>query len=371
MVRDGNNLDGLRLVGAVLVIVGHAYVLLGRVPAGEEPSAAGYTLNVLGVIIFFAISGYLIAASWNSTRDPVGYLAARCLRIFPALALVVLATAFVLGPIASARSLSGYFGDPSVWRYLQNLGLYHTNHLPGILNDLPYSASINGSLWTLPMEFACYLLVPLLVVRRWGVRVPLLLAATVLLVWISTQEPSEWARIWGFSSVRFAHYAGFFMAGALVRAGVERWGQRFLRADVATAAAALHLLGIAVLGGGSAPYLSTFLLPYVVLVIGLARTPYLCRASRFGDLSYGVYLWGWPVQQLVVLWLGELRMSANLVIVLSISALLAYASWHVVERRSMALKDRFHSLRSRRGPAFRHATGPGTAESADTSDERR
>lgn len=338
-----NNLDGLRLLGSVMVIIGHAYAILGR-PPGTEPQALGYSVNTLGVVIFFAISGYLIAASWASKRDLLAYMAARCLRIFPGLVVVIVATAFVLGPLATSRSVADYFGDPLVLRYLRNIALHHENVLPGVLDGLPYTASINGSLWTLPMEFACYLLVPLLVVRYWSGRLVLLGGIIVFFVWLSVQ-PRGWApMIWGVDPVRFAKFAALFMAGSLIRTLVDRWGKKILRGDVAVGLLAFHMLVLAV-APERIPYISFLTLPYIVLVIGMAKTPYFHRAARFGDLSYGMYLWAFPVQQLVVLWIGTPRMAINIPLVIVITGILAYLSWHLVEKPSLGLKDKIIGLR--------------------------
>ena len=108
-----NNLDALRLVGALAVIFGHAYHIVGR--PFENPVVAGYPVQTLGVIIFFSISGYLITASWSRTRNPVSYLAARSLRIFPALVVVVLVCMFVIGPVVSVLPNGQYFDAPNYW----------------------------------------------------------------------------------------------------------------------------------------------------------------------------------------------------------------------------------------------------------------
>ena len=148
-----NNLDALRLVGALAVIFGHAYHIVGR--PFENPVVAGYPVQTLGVIIFFSISGYLITASWSRTRNPVSYLAARSLRIFPALVVVVLVCMFVIGPVVSVLPNSQYFDAPNFWSYLGNIILRPQYELPGVWGDHPYPNAVNGSLWTLPAEFFC------------------------------------------------------------------------------------------------------------------------------------------------------------------------------------------------------------------------
>ncbi|MFW6774469.1 acyltransferase family protein [Nocardioides sp. CPCC 205120] len=349
-----NNLDGLRLVGALMVLVGHGFVLVGR---GEEtPKFGGFSLETLGVVIFFSISGYLIAASWASKRDLVAYFAARCLRIFPALAVLVVVTALVLGPLASSVGARSYFSDPLTWDYFRNIALYHQNVLPGVTDDLPYPASINGSLWTLPMEFVCYLLVPLLVLRDHRFRLGALLVVVLGLCWVAYQPNGTFDRVWGFAPEQFARFAVLFMAGSLIRLAVERWGRGVLRADVAVALLALHVL-VQQVQPDQLHWYAWLTLPYVVLVVGMGSTPYFRRAARFGDLSYGMYLWAFPVQQLFVLWFGTTRLAVNFTVVALVTAALAYVSWHVVEKPSLAVKDKILARRAQRSISRQDTVG--------------
>ena len=114
-----NNFDFLRLLGALAVVLGHAYHLVG---AGQyTPGMLGQPVQALGVIIFFSISGYLITASWSRSRDVVSYTAARVLRIFPALVVVVVLSAYVLGPLVTTLPAGTYLSDPTTVDYLRNI----------------------------------------------------------------------------------------------------------------------------------------------------------------------------------------------------------------------------------------------------------
>ncbi|CUR58291.1 putative Sugar acetylase [metagenome] len=357
-----NNLDALRLIGALAVIFGHAYHIVGR--PFENPVVAGYPVQTLGVVIFFAISGYLITASWSRTKNPVSYFAARSLRIFPALALVVLVCMFVIGPLVTVLPTGQYFDAPNFWSYLGNIILRPQYELPGVWGDHPYPNAVNGSLWTLPAEFFCYLLVPLVFLFPKVARIPvigLLLAASV---WYSMTPPLESAVIWHSRISDNALMWVFFAAGAILRLLAER-GMKF-RTDVA-----VGLLAVYLVIAGTLPQHTTkiawIFLPYIVLTIGLASTPYVRRASRYGDLSYGLYLWAFPVQQLVIdLW-GVQRMSVNLVVVTAITALLALVSWHVVEHPSLKLKDRVVRRYARPRPQLAPAAGTPVEEPAARS----
>lgn len=332
-----NNFDALRVIGALAVMLGHGYALTAR-PL-EIPVILGYPLQTIGVIIFFVISGYLITASWSRTKNPLTYAVARCLRIFPALILVVLVTALVLGPAVSGLSRHDYFANPWTTQYVvDNLKLRVMFELPGVWGDLPYPRAVNGSLWTLFVEFLCYVAVPFLFIFPRYVRpVAGLLALGIVIHWARTpieESPLFWA-------VRLRDAAGlwiFFAAGALLRLLSERFSRFRFRTDVAVAGIVLLFL-VTDLAPGYALPLAAVTMAYAVLTIGLARTPYLARTARFGDFSYGLYLWAFPVQQLVIDVFGVQRMAINLLLVVSITFVPAFISWHLVEHPSMKLKD--------------------------------
>lgn len=166
MAAQNNNFDLLRFIGAALVLFGHSFVFLGR----PEPLAFGWLpYGPLGVYMFFTISGFLIVKSWN--YDPCWYrfLARRALRIFPALAVCILLTLFVLGPALTTVSLTDYFRNPATYLYLLNVILLPIYSLPGVFADNTFPNAVNGSLWSLPLEFALYLSVAGvgLLIGRW------------------------------------------------------------------------------------------------------------------------------------------------------------------------------------------------------------
>lgn len=331
-----NNFDFLRLLGALAVVLGHAYHLVG---AGQyTPGMLGQPVQALGVIIFFSISGYLITASWSRSRDVVSYTAARVLRIFPALVVVVVLSAYVLGPLVTTLPTGTYLSDPTTVDYLRNILMQPVYFLPGVFADLPYANAVNGSLWTLPAELFCYVVVPLALLVPRLARPVVVLALILVSMWYAGTSNPESAIVYGTRVVDAASMWVFFGAGALLRLGHERFKGLF-RTDVAVVLMAgyITVLGIQPLWALKWAWL---VLPYVVLTIGLASTPVLRRSARFGDLSYGIYLWAFPVQQTLVHVVGVLNMAVNLVLVAGISALLALASWHLVEKPSLRLKDR-------------------------------
>jgi len=176
--RD-NNFNLVRLFGAVLVIYGHSYALTGH----TSPGFAATAVATIGVKIFFSISGYLVSLSWLSDPHLARFFSRRLLRICPALIILIVATAFIVGPIVTQSGLADYFEDPSVYAYLWNVTLYISYYLPGVFEHNVYAGAVNGSLWSLPAEFAMYILTPaILTLLHFLPRSLALLAIALLLI---------------------------------------------------------------------------------------------------------------------------------------------------------------------------------------------
>jgi peptidoglycan/LPS O-acetylase OafA/YrhL len=331
-----NGFDALRVLGAVLVLYGHAYPLSGN----AAPGFLGNHVQTIGVKIFFVISGYLIARSWLGDANPRRFAAKRFLRIFPGLAANVLLTALVFGALASTWSLADYLASPGVGRYLRNLALYPVYDLPGVFENNVYRVAVNGSLWSLPIEVLMYCTVPLFVTRRerGGWLLQSLWAAIVcgLGVWYVRVHPlAQPVVVYGSSVGTMLDVAGYFQVGALYAlVGADalrrRWPALALLAGVA-ATVDDYVLGEVLL---------LLLLPYVVLAFGRVHSRVVGRVLGRHDLSYGLYLYGFPVQQWVASQWRDASAWQNFALALPLTALLAAASWVCIERPALRLKPR-------------------------------
>ena len=337
---DRNNFNLMRLVAAWLVIYGHAWAITAV--QGQDLVLRLTQFKFAGgvaVDVFFVISGFLIAASLQ--RNAIGsYLASRALRIVPGLAVCVALSAFVLGPLLSTAT--DYWHQSEVWRYFwTNASLAsNTYFLPGVFEGLPRTV-VNGSLWTLPIEARLYLalllagLLGVLTARRYT---PLwLLAMACGYAWARWRAPlPEWL-------ANDAWCVAFFITGTAL------WINR-TRVRLSWWMLLALLLAAAVTRGG--PW---FHIPYfLVLCYGtlfVAFVPWL-PMIRHNDLSYGLYLYGWPSQQLVQQFIapGGTPLQ-NMAWATALALTLAAASWFVVERPALRLKKRFGTLTPAASPA--------------------
>ncbi len=328
--RD-NNFDLLRLLAAWVVLVSHSFALVGR----DQPlHQFDTTLGNLGVLVFFAVSGLLIRRSWEHDPVPRDFWAKRALRLLPALALTAVLTAFVLGPLVTSRSTGSYLTSLETWLYPVRLLLMFPfgATLPGVFDDTVYAGAVNGSLWSLPVEVFAYAVLAVL-----GMTGLLARRRVVTLVAVSSLI---WAALWvpaTSEAVGSAYVLSAFMVGAAAYTYRDRV---VLSTPIAAAALALCVMTCfgptslrVVVWTVAAVYLS-YWFAYALPRIGRWMT-------RFGDASYGVYIWAFPVQQTVVHLLGNDTDPYLLITITTpVVWLLAVASWRLVERPALRHKPK-------------------------------
>src|SRR5271165_5293305 len=343
MTGRQNNFDALRLVAAISVIFSHSFLISEGTQNNEWLillTGNQSILGLTGVFVFFAISGFLVTQSFEQTPNPLHFLAKRALRIFPGLFVATLVSAFVLGPIVSALPLGTYLSRPEPYEYVfGNTLLDQTVHeLPGVsFAKNPVGLEINGSLWTLRLEFTMYLMVLALgLLRLLTVRVTLGLIAfgIACLHFEMLDELERWG--WFFQLLSgWGWLVGFFAAGMTL--------YKLRHTRVFDGRVALLALAGLVLSVPLRQFITFFPVFGCYLALWLAlnsRLPVI-PAARFGDLSYGLYIYGWPAEQTVT-WLsgGRAAWWQVFLLALPLAAALAFLSWHLVERPMLRLKPR-------------------------------
>jgi peptidoglycan/LPS O-acetylase OafA/YrhL len=336
-----NNFDALRLVAAISVIFSHSFLIAEGTQNREWLillTGNQSILGLVGVFVFFAISGFLVTQSFEQTPNPLHYLAKRALRIFPGLFAAAVVSAFVLGPLVTDLPLGTYLSRAEPYLYVVgNTLLDQTVHeLPGVrFAENPVGLEINGSLWTLRLEFAMYLMVLVLgLLRRLTVPVVLALLAfgIVSLRFEMLDEFEKWG--WFFQLLSgWAWLVGFFAAGMVL---YKLRHTRIFDGRIALLALAGLVLSIPL-----RQFIPLFPVFGCYLALWLAFNPWLpvIPAARFGDLSYGLYIYGWPVEE-AVMWLsgGSAAWWQVFLTALPATATIAFLSWHLVERPMLRLK---------------------------------
>ncbi len=342
--RD-NNFNLIRFMAALCVMIGH----MSFIAPGPLYIFLGNGIQIMGVRTIFLLGGYLISKSWSSDPHVLRYAVKRAFRIWPALIVFTLGVALVAGPILSVLPAGEYFRNPATWQYLGAIGFYISYGLPGVFADVPYAGVVNGSLWTMPLEVALYVLVPLvlwLVSRRpWRKHASLLTAIFVGLYVVAAVLRCavfpQWRMvIYGLDVAQFLVLGVYYMLGMLYALPQVR---RFLNLQVASlllvAAAMAQFTSYA---ANEVCYMLVF--PYFVFSLGLCEKPLFKGFGRKTELSYGIYLYGFFVQQCLV-WLCN-RLGWTLpywglqVVSIALTMACAYLSAKLIEEPCMRLSKR-------------------------------
>lgn len=325
-----NNLTALRWLAAGLVLYGHSFVFLGL----PEPRFMGWvSLGPLGVYIFFAISGFLVAQSWGSDPHPVRFLLRRILRIFPGLIVCTVLSVFVLGPFLTSLPLSNYFFHIHTREYFTNIALYITYYLPGVFETNRIANAVNGSLWSLPVEFSMYLVLALFGI----LRIPRIgwLAAALGLMTLS----KFWAMQWPDQLIAYRTDVR-----QVVICGVYFWvGAAFFSYKISKMFSTTSIFGAVIIWLSLSRWPEFFvmaswvILPFLALAFGLASSPWLSRLAKY-DYSYGIYIYAFPIQQTVAKFWPHMPIGLYLATTGVSTLVLAALSWHWIESPALKLK---------------------------------
>lgn len=344
-----NGFDSIRLVAAAMVLVSHSFVLT----AGSESAEPLYrltggqaSLGYVSVAAFFVLSGLLIAGSFDRSSSGRSFWLKRAFRILPGLWVSVLATVLLFGPLFTTATMGQYFSSGTTFGFLRNLFfLPRADGLESVFVSHPFANAINGSLWTLRYEVACYAGCAVLMLLR-GFRNAAVLGAWAMSFAISAVFPdSDGLGGVTFHIVLLADLFRYFGAGMVLYLWRDRivlnamfgWMAMLIVAVAAFTPAFTHIL--AVFGS------------YAIVCFGYMAPERFRAITRRGDISYGVYIYAFPVQQaLVPLCLAwSIPWLANSVAALAITVFLACLSWMFVEHPAIAFGKRL--LRSPRTTA--------------------
>jgi peptidoglycan/LPS O-acetylase OafA/YrhL len=338
--------DYIRIILATAVILAHSRaVTLGmksHVVTVASGAAAGFPRPPLGQPVvwailpcFFALSGFLVAGSLMRSKTTVEFVLLRALRLIPALFVETILAAFILGPLVTELPLRAYFTGPEFLSYPLNIiGDIHY-FLPGVFLHNPYPEVVNQQLWTIPAELFCYLtlvIISIVGLVRFRIAIPVLAVVALMALSFRGLVAPETVRRWshGATTPNISTLWLSFLAGVTVfnlrdRIPLNKWlfGLSVLMAYV-------------LLYDGAFQFLATLPIAYATVYAGLTdfRKTFI---TATGDYSYGVYLYGFPIQQTIA-WMFPQNQSfiVNFTGALLVSLGMAAMSWHLVESKVLA-----------------------------------
>lgn len=336
----------IRMIGALLVVYGHSYPLV----SGEELFPPQWPLQPdEGVLMgFFAMSGFQITESWMRDPHAIRFAVKRVLRLWPPMLTVSLGAALVIGPLVTNLPVGEYFSARQTWGYVvNNAGMLTLDHdLPGVFAGNPWPGAVNGSLWTLPMELLAYggLFVLLLAgAARPRGRWLAVVALVVLAVADRRLEHLPDAESAGsLLSVPVESLVAFLVAFAL---GVVLNLYRVPLSPIAAVAglAVLAAMPISV----AASFWMTIVISYAVITAGHFWPARLHVPGIWVNGSYGVYVWSFPIQQLLA-HAGVRDRWVMLACAAPVAYVMGTLSWKFVEEPTMRLRHYVAPERPRR-----------------------
>ncbi|KTD63701.1 acyltransferase [Legionella santicrucis] len=320
-----NNFTVLRLILAWIVLMGHSFPICGKGSDFISLLIMPYAwIGSISVSLFFAISGYLVTASFIK-RGIFTYLTSRIFRLYPCVIMYSFIMILVIGPLSTDIPILDYF-QAHPWPYLLNSYLWEWNYnLPYVFNSNPLSTT-NGSAWTLPVELRCYVLVAFLgLLGSFNRRIK----ANIILLIVLFIIKFHFSYLLIFSELtRAEEPLTYFILGSLF------WVNRHLiplNWFIATIGFFCLFLGVKL---NIYPFIAPPIITYLLFML-VYKTPHL-NADKFGDISYGIYIYAWPIQQMV--WAPGQSAYMNIVFSTIIVVPLAYISWWYIEAPSLKLR---------------------------------
>ena len=311
-----NNVSFIKFIAAILVIFNHSFPLTGS--GGDYISRwtnGQTTFGGVAVYIFFFYSGFLIMKSMENKKTAKDFFKARLNRLLPQLWMVVIASVFLLGPIMTTLSINEYFKNIDTYKYLINGLMIPIHELPGVFAGHKFDSTVNGSLWTLPVEFACYILCfaiyKLNLNRTKSISVIMAVSSIGYIVLYIVLFNIPMLRGTLIPCILYLMGMGCYLLRDNIRI---KW-------YITVGLFAILIIGI---------YLNLFFafavitIPYILLHLGFATKIKLSRIGKVLDFSYGVYLVGWPVQQILCDLVPDITQFTNATIAIAISIVLGY-----------------------------------------------
>jgi peptidoglycan/LPS O-acetylase OafA/YrhL len=330
-----NNINLIRLIAASAVTFGHSFAMLNGSHYEFLPMMNSATFGFIAVAVFFGLSGFLITQSFCRNSEWKSYLLARCLRIFPGLCFANFITVLLVSQIVRHQGLS-MLSHGDNWGYLAVGNLFKLPFYREAFQGLPY-VSPNGSIWTLRIEIGLYILVMLLgllgLFKKRIVFLSLTMAPLLLLIFnldsgLKSMLPHSLATI--LSDATIISLPICFAFGGLIYLYKEKF---YLSIPLALTALASLLMTENWL-------VRSLSYTYAAFVFGYNPKVYIKKFNFKYDISYGIYVLSWPIQQsLIYMKVTEnpyLLFLASMTLVLP----LALFSWVAIENPALKWRSR-------------------------------
>ena len=343
-MNKNNNFDFLRFLFSIFVVISHAYPLSGGAEKTQwiyEVTNGQVVLASLGLNGFFVISGFFIFQSLQRSKSIKSYFKKRFLRLFPGLFVVLLLT-ILLVPVVYQGNGSLY-SNTDFYTYLpNNLSLYgFQSSIKGVYDTHNYH-SINGSLWTLRYEFSLYIALAFLYFfrKRLDVIKGCLFVSFMLLFVMHTffLERFSESSVLGMRGYDIINFGVFFTFGSLLASfKFDKFKDKSRLFSISIIVLLVLILIVSVYFNFYI-YIKHVVYSLLIMLIGFMPLPFFSTFGKIGDMSYGIYIYSFPVQQ-ALMYFFDFGLYSFIVWSLFISIILGYLSWHLIEKQALKYKN--------------------------------
>lgn len=326
---EENYFNFIRIIAAIFVLIAHGYALSIGPSAQPLLETHGTTYGKMAVDVFFSLSGYLIFSSLIRSEGGIFYFISRISRIYPALIFQTLILGILIAPILSNLTFDIYFSDLKVYKYLvlnTTIFLGLSDSLPGVFVNNPFPNSINGVLWTVMVELRAYLFIWIVFIFVKKVRANYKFAlffcfSFFLLMYINN-----------FSHIQYRLYSLFFLGALFTQFNIKSNGFRFVSVF------SFFLIVASFFFNYLFDITFAFLQPFLVFSIVFSKIKILSFFNKIGDPSYGIYLYHFVVQQILVFIFGINTPWVLIINSFLITIPIAYLSWYFLEKPILSNK---------------------------------
>ncbi|MCO6564033.1 MAG: acyltransferase [Apibacter sp.] len=333
-----NNFDFLRLLLSILIIITHSYDLKNNNTTDFLSDFSGFSVAYLTVKSFFVMSGFLVCNSLLRSYSLLAFYWKRFLRIYPGLFAALCFTILLL-PFAYDKSFSDYITNKDVYTYIpNNLSLFNLQYtVSGIFENNPFPKVINGSLWTLRYEFFFYIFISFLFfIKKYHLflkifLITVLLSDMVLYFYFTAHNPSS-------IQIHFTDLSISFISGVLFSVfNFHRLNYNYIKI-IFFVSLLLFFLFARIFDEHYFLFCQYFIFPFIVICFGLLSIYPLNKINIIGDLSYGIYISAFVIQQFIINFSPEIHPLNLAIFTFILSSIYAYFSWHFIEIKALNLK---------------------------------
>jgi peptidoglycan/LPS O-acetylase OafA/YrhL len=335
LIRSNNNFELLRLIASISVIYYHGFFLFSKEGFVDfiSQNLKYDDLGPLAVKFFFFISGLCVCNSLLEGNNVRTYLVSRFFRIMPAYFFVLVFCGFFIGPIVTSLKFDEYFTNFDTYDYvLSNLLFITKFSLPGVFDNNPFPSGINGSLWTIAYEVGAYL--GLLSLFMIGIhRYKWISLLTFILIMMDLTQGFKFIFSWRVVDPSIDYLIASFAFGSILAVFKKEVDINF---NVVIGILLLYFL----LFKSRQAELIFYALIFLLLLL-ISIQPWFLKLRPTNDLSFGIYLWGFPIQQLIIYFFPEINLYFYLLISILLSIFVAFLSWFFVEKKAISYGKKY------------------------------